>query len=254
MLTLMLTVALASPPSYMYRDHRTAKDLGSVFAINIALGCVVGGVGSRFNGGTFGRGCLVGAIGGTMVFDGKLMLASAPNIHGMGAVGKLVVDTGTSVVANAASNREMLERVVYTFGPVAVDVRSWNYGFSMLSLGGMLYYSTQGTMDWRESLYSLTPVYDVPSTMMSNHVPVSGSTVGNVIAYDAGSRITLSHELIHTAQWSEWRFANDLYEYKSLSVGQDLAFLVSSAYVLFKQQRMYYYAPQEREAYYLEQH
>jgi hypothetical protein len=252
MLAIMLSVALAAP-SYTLQDHRNPKDLGSVFAANIVIGCVIGGVGSRFSKGTFSSGCFAGAIGGGLVFDGKLMLATAPKLHGMGAAGKLVVETGTSIIANAADNREMLDRLVYTLGPIVVDVSNRTYGFSMLSLGGMLYYSTQGTLDWRESLYSLTPIYDVPSTMMPNHTPVAGSTVANIVAYDSALRSTLSHELIHTAQWSEWRFANDTYDYKSLSIGQDLAFLLSSSYVLFKQKRIYYYSAQEMEAYYLQQ-
>jgi hypothetical protein len=248
LLSVMLTL-----PNYAYHDHRNVQDLGIVFTANVIIGCAVGGIGSSINGGKFAKGCLLGSIGGIAVFDGKLMVAGGANLHGLGAAGKLVVDAGSSIMANAASNLGMLDRLVFTLGPLEYEVVNKTYRVSLLSAGAMLYFSTQGKLDWRESLYNLTPVFGVfDSAPMPNHAPVEGSTVANVVAYNPRSYHTLSHELVHTSQWAEWKFANDVFSAYNTTAGQDLAFLVSSAYVLLRQRQAYYYSPQELESYYLQ--
>jgi hypothetical protein len=247
----LLSALLVAAPYNTNGNYSSARGMSVVFGANVLIGCLIGGVGSRLNDGGFFEGCGVGSLGGGLMFDSKLLLAGSSKFLVLAGVGKLMADVGSSMIANASANRNTFSMVSFTFGPIEYDVVSRAYRVSVLPIAGMLYFSTRGTLDWKASLYSLTPVYNMLYTERAKTgMYLSGATIANVVAYQRGYREALSHELVHTAQWAEWKFANEVYSWHNTTLAQDLLFMVSSAYVLDK--HWYWNSIQEREAYYLQ--
>jgi hypothetical protein len=221
MLALILAATVTATPSYnlsdmpgyvQYLQSHPGQMTALSAATNMTIGCLVGGIGGKINGGSFFEGCGWGALGGEVVWAGKMSASEAGYYNGLGAVGKVLGDFGNSITL-AAENNQRIDHVSTSIGPVEFDIgASVRVYFSLVSAVGLLYDSTKGKLDWKHSLYNLTPIFQADTFVAAD---AYGMTIGNAIRYyplpaATPTANTISHEMVHVVQFSQTFLANNL--------------------------------------------
>jgi hypothetical protein len=210
-----ISVPLYVEPSYIqYLQEHPAQMTGISAAANMTIGCLVGGIGSKIHSGSFFEGCGWGALGGEVVWIGKMAASESGYYNGLGATGKVLGDFGNSITL-AAENNQRIDHVSTSIGPIEFDIGAkTKIYFSLVSAAGLLYDSTQGKLDWKHSLYNLTPIFKTDS-FVGAYGDSFGLTIGNSILYYPNPALTLtqntlSHEMVHVVQFSQTFLANNL--------------------------------------------
>lgn len=222
MLSFILVVALSNPISNIknYYDHHEELMVGSVVA-NVAIGCMVGGVGSLFSNGTFKRGCMYGSLGGLNVAAGKLLATKSGEINGLGALSRLVGDFGNSIIISGYDNRRF-DTFYTSIGPLYADIGfdgKIRLSASLLSTATVGYFAYYGKFDWRKSLYNATPIFR--GSLDDTRGGVSGAGVVMYGPHDFLIPTIISHEMVHVLQWDNTRFLNESLKLGPLNIGQD---------------------------------
>jgi hypothetical protein len=245
---LLASVLLSTFPSHIqYLQSHRGQSLGLVYAANSLIGCLIGGIGSKFNDGTFKRGCAVGAFGGAVIAEGAVLASDTDVVPGFGALGKLTAEFGGSVIANASANIGAFDTVSADFGPLQVEyANGFSLHFTINPLLGIIENARMSRVDVRQTIYNLTPVF-VSSKLLGKH-GYAGYTTGNVVIYvKQVKRQAMSHEMVHVTQWSKLKAANALH-LGPWNYGQDAVYYIDTSYTLLGS-TAYYNSPQELEAY-----
>jgi hypothetical protein len=192
---------------------------------NVASCAIVGGVGAWVNkspsqkgGRAFLSGMLKGAAGGLCVYGGKRMIYSfsQTNHGGWAWASKVTHAVGLSLVENAASNRPLLSVWHFHFGFNRLELTIGNsaqlrYRMMPFALGGFIYASTRGRLNFAETLRVGQPVFFSDNLRIPrvDFEPV-GLTVANSIMLNENGRDSkvLGHELIHAYQYEERGYLN----------------------------------------------
>ena len=196
----------APPP---IADSRLEGHLVS-FGVNTVIGALTGGIGNSARGGSFWRGFFIGAGGGAIVYAGKRI--NAERFSGAGLLARETAAVGTSIVANAATNRGAFDRLVLPIGPTRLYLTrdSTESSGLKIDLPAMLiaaYYAVDSDteLDLGLSLSAGAPVF-VDRSGTSN----ATESIGVIRLLDATDEHTRAHEQVHVAQtdftfvaWSE---------------------------------------------------
>ena len=255
MTTLILALVLTTsdvPPGYINHLQNNPYQADAVFfAGNLVFGCLVGGLGSVYNDGTFSRGCKLGIEGGTVAFSSQWLAARSADHPGVGALAHLLANIGNSITQAGLEARDF-DSVYFDFGPMGITLGKLHnqsrLSFSLVSLYGLWDARRTGVIDWAKTLDNLTPVYRNKGL---DEDEWSGTTIANVVSYSPYfyryDHRVISHEMVHVAQWSLFQPFNQVH-LGPWNMGQDVADILASL-----SEYAYYRNPCEIEAYSLAQ-
>jgi len=184
---------------------------------NIGIGSVLGGVGTIINkepeqkfGKTLLKGLGQGAFGGYLVFESKRLVREFARSGNYDYVwpSKIVNSAGTSIIENAAANRDFWARWHLNIGFNRIEVNTkenfrLSYRIMPFDLAATGYFAIKAKPDWRMSLRSGTFVFR--KTKIENGTDIYGQASGNAIQLLDGIKgnLALPHELIHTYQYEQ---------------------------------------------------
>lgn len=248
---LILMIALGAwydrPNHINYLQDHQNQAYVTLLTANTLIGCFSGGLGSVYNDGSFGNGCLKGAFGSFVAFEGKMFASRAGYYPGLGALGKIFGNVGNSIVQSAVENKPF-DSVYFDLGPIGLTLgREAGLSYTLYPVIAMVHFASKGgKFDWKKSVYNLTPTF-----AMDNMVEdVNGWALSNVIAYYKPGKfddIIISHEMVHVLQWSGLQPFNT-FKWGRYNIGQDAAYCVLRG-VFGTIKGIYYYDPFEIEAY-----
>jgi hypothetical protein len=195
-------------------ESNTSGHLMSL-GINAALGGITAGVRQHARGGSFWRGMVQGAAGGSAVYAGKWL--SVGQFWGAGLAGRQVAAVGASVIRNASEYRPVLEQVMVPIGPVRVYVeRGESAGvrakLDLLGAAVSTYYavSSGSRFDSWASLSAGTPVFHTHTAWYPGW---HGNNTGGVIVLleepithhpaPIAPEAVFAHERVHLLQYDQ---------------------------------------------------
>lgn len=182
---------------------------------NIGIGGVIGGVGAIINkkpgegtGKILLKGLWQGAIGGYVVFESKRLVRKFAKSGDFAYVwpSKLVNSAGTSIIENAAGNRNLWERWHLNIGFNRFEINATenfrlSYRIMPAALFSTVYSFTDAKLDPHLSLRMGTFVFKTHEII--SDPGIYGQSRVNTIVIKEGimGRIALPHELIHNYQY-----------------------------------------------------
>jgi hypothetical protein len=203
----------------------TAQDSDAKFGLlNIATGGVVGGIGALINKEpeesfytVLGKGFAQGALGGYLVFESKRMLTTFVQQENYTYVwpSKILNSAGTSIIENAASNKDFWENWHITLGFTRFDINikdnvQIRYRVMPFSLLRAIQLQTiSRNVDWNKSMKLGVLVFirdehtfrsaDVDGSQASNHISLKKDSAGIEIE---------AHEILHVYQNNQFSGLN----------------------------------------------
>ena len=197
----------APPP---IADSRREGHLVS-FGVNTAIGALTGGIGNSARGGSFWRGFVIGAGGGAIVYAGKRI--TAERFSGAGLLARETAAVGTSIVANAATNRGAFERLVLPIGPARLyltrdSTESSRLKIDLPAIIIAAYYGVHSDteLDLGLSFSAGAPVF----VDRADGMGTATESIGVIRLPNATDENTRAHEQVHVSQtdftflaWSE---------------------------------------------------
>ena len=184
---------------------------------NIGVGSVLGGVGAIINkepgerfGKTLLKGMGQGALGGYLVFESKRLIRQFSRSGNYNFVwpSKIVNSAGTSIIENAAANRDFWARWHMNIGFNRIEVNTkenfkLSYRIMPFDLAATVYQGIGAKPDWKTSLRTGTFVFR--SDQIENSTSIYGRAGGNSILLLNGIKgnLALPHELVHTYQYEQ---------------------------------------------------
>lgn len=191
---------------------------------NVGIGSVLGGIGAVINkepqekfGKTLLKGLGQGALGGYLVFESKRLVREFAKSGNYGYVwpSKLVNSAGTSIIENAAANRDFWERWHLNIGFNRFELNTnenvkFKYRIMPFALFGTIAGFTKGQLSLSKSLktgsfFFLTPELEDPYGRKAFGVAITNSIV---VLEDLPNTITEAHELIHVYQFESFSSIN----------------------------------------------
>lgn len=184
---------------------------------NVAIGSVVGGVGAIINkrpeeklGKTLLKGLAQGGFGGYLVFESKRLLREFSRNKNYNLIwpSKIVNAAGSSIIENAASNRDLWERwhINLGFNRFEVNTREnfkLRYRIMPLALSSTIYMFTQAKFDVDRSMVFGTFVFEAQKPIQGYGFEASGAASQEAIILkripQRGHRVE-AHELVHVYQ------------------------------------------------------
>lgn len=197
-------------------EHESSR--GRYFAINSAIGGATAAIASRVRGGPFWSAFARGAIGGSVVYLGKLTVSGRSPTAGL--LGRPIAAVGSSVVRNASLKQSALSEIVFPLGPLRIYVRTKDSLRSRLRLDlagsiGTIYAATRphSHFDANASLRALAPVFLLQEVTRGE--PWQGRHIAGVIQVQEDPDLlrrspalqrqrtaaAISHELVHVTQY-----------------------------------------------------
>jgi len=178
---------------------------------------VLGGVGAIINkepdqkfGKTLLKGLGQGALGGYLVFESKRLVREFAKSGNYDYVwpSKIVNSAGTSIIENAAANRDFWARWHLNIGFNRIEVNTkenfkLSYRIMPFDLAATGYYAIWSKPDWDLSLKTGTFVFR--SNRIGKEIDYYGQTLGNAIVLlgDVQGKLSLPHELVHSYQYEQ---------------------------------------------------
>ncbi|MDT0645639.1 hypothetical protein RM545_02960 [Zunongwangia sp. F260] len=184
---------------------------------NVGIGSILGGLGAVINkkpedkfGKTFLKGLGQGALGGYLIFEGKRLVREFAETGSFGYVwpSKIVNSAGSSIIENAAANRDFWERWHLNFGfnRFEIDTKN-NFKFSYRIMPFSLFAAATAALDSRLDVkYSLrTGTFVFRSSEIDRDRNIYGQARLNTIILlsDYRGLAALPHEVVHTYQYEE---------------------------------------------------
>lgn len=190
---------------------------------NVGLGGFIGGIGAVINkkddqatyGKTFFRGFWRGCVGGSVNFLGKKTssLIASKHEYGYGWAAKVVHSLGTSIIENAATNREMLENYALEIGFVRLDVNTKTGNVlprvKPFSFAGFAYHLFVADFKAKTSLQLGNPFFT--STSRSPYALFDNIIYPNIPVPNRDKYQIVNHETIHVLQGREYNAVNLFY-------------------------------------------
>ena len=184
---------------------------------NIGIGSVLGGVGAIINkepeqkfGKTLLKGLGQGALGGYLVFESKRLVREFAKSGNYDYVwpSKIVNSAGTSIIENAAANRDFWARWHLNIGFNRLEVNTkenfrLSYRIMPFDLAATAYQSINASPDWKMSMRVGTFVFR--KNIINEDARYNGVAFGNSIKLLKGisGNTALPHEIIHTYQYEQ---------------------------------------------------
>lgn len=186
---------------------------------------MLGGVGAIINkeprekfGKTLLKGLGQGALGGYLVFESKRLIREFAETGDYNYIwpSKILNSTGTSIIENAAANRDFWSRWHLNIGFNRIEVNTKenfriSYRIMPFDLLGTAYYATQSRPDWDLSIKSGTFVFR--SDRVGGEIDYWGQALGNAIVLleDIKGKLSLPHELVHSYQYEQLSAINSIF-------------------------------------------
>lgn len=182
---------------------------------NIAIGGVLGGVGAMINkrpgegsGKVLVKGLWQGALGGYVVFESKRLVREFAETGNLAFVwpSKLVNSAGTSIIENAAANRDLWERWHLNIGFNRLEINTTenfrlSYRIMPAALFTTVYSFSNARLNPNLSLRMGTFVF-VTSEIGSDPNTLGQSRLNAIVIKEGiKGRIALPHELLHNYQY-----------------------------------------------------
>jgi hypothetical protein len=195
---------------------------------NVGIGSIIGGLGAVINkepqekfGKVFIKGLGQGALGGYLVFESKRLVREFAKSGNYGYVwpSKIFNSAGTSIIENAAANRNFWTRWHLNIGFNRFEVSTENnvkfkYRIMPFALAGTISSLTRGKLNTELSLKTGTPIIStnfIPNNGENNFitygtVPLSTNSI--LILNNDNGLEALPHEIIHTYQYESFSGIN----------------------------------------------
>jgi hypothetical protein len=190
----------------------------AVIISNALAGGLTAGIRHALSGGSFGKGFLWGAAGGTVGYLGKRVAST--RIDGAGFLGREIAAVGHSMVRNASEGRPAMSRLYLPLGPIPAWVTLTPTGGSALtlridpaSLAQLISLSTDSRLrfDVGQTMSLGAPVFEAMrrGVVGLNSEPVLGiASFGTIVISDRRSflqsgydiRSIFVHETVHVIQ------------------------------------------------------
>lgn len=193
---------------------------------NIGIGSVLGGVGAIINkepeqkfGKTLLKGLGQGALGGYLVFESKRLVRKFAKTGNYDYVwpSKIVNSAGTSIIENAAANRDFWARWHLNIGFNRLEVNTkenfrLSYRVMPLNFFATVYHAIGSQPDWNLSLKTGTFVFRYSKPL--SEVDFSGQALGNSILLLNGvqGKVSLPHEIVHIYQYESFSGINPSFQ------------------------------------------
>lgn len=196
---------------------------------NTAIGAITSGVGAIINKkkeqtwhAAFIKGLMAGAGGGVLMYTGKKLNTLIANEKklGYGWLSRSVFCMGTSIIENAAMNRNFWSVWHYDLGFIRLEydaeVHHFQPKLKVSSFGATLFLAIQGKWDMATSLKSGTPTFRTREISYQPKLVASTVTTGflltdtllsGTIYYD-----TYAHEMVHSFQFVEFSGVNHFFK------------------------------------------
>lgn len=204
---------------------------------NIGIGSVLGGVGAVINKEpeeNFGRvllkGLGQGAMGGYAVFESQRLVREFAESGNFGYVwpSKIVNSAGTSIIENAAANRDFWERWHMNIGFNRFEIHTagrfkLRYRIMPAALAASIYSFSEGRFHLKHSLRMGTLVFTTPE-IEHDLIDPNGVSILNIILIreDQRGKLALPHELIHNFQYERLSGFNSFFDKPEKAVAENL--------------------------------
>lgn len=196
--------------------------------LNIVSGAVVGGIGAVINKKpnqkihkVLGKGFVQGALGGYLVFESKRLLRTFVMKENYAYVwpSKVINSAGTSIIENAAANRDFWERWHLNLGFTRLDIFTkdrlhFQYRIMPFSLFRAIQLTQLNSdIDWKKSLKLGVLVFLRNEISFGEFSNVQGAQASNHISLkrNVAGISTEGHELIHVYQNNQFSGFNSYY-------------------------------------------
>ncbi|MEP6260083.1 MAG: hypothetical protein ABJ092_00790 [Gillisia sp.] len=193
---------------------------------NVGVGSIIGGMGAVINkkpeeklGNTILKGLGQGALGGYLVFESKRLVREFAKSGKYGYLwpSKIVNAAGTSVIENAAANRDFWKRWHLNIGFNRFEISTENnlelkYRIMPFALVGTISSLTRGKLNPELSLKTGTLIFDtniIPNeanSIIYGTVPLYTNSI--LILNNENGLEALPHEIIHTYQYESFSGIN----------------------------------------------
>lgn len=188
--------------------------------MNIGLGSVIGGVGAVINKEpeekllpALLKGAGSGALGGYLIFESKRLVRLFAENQSYGYVwpSKIIGSAGSSIIENAAGNRDLWERWHMHIGFNRIELTTGEelkvrYRIMPMALTATIVTATNGDFDWEKSLktghfiFTTDQISSEPSegAITYGQVPLFSNSI--LILDNWEGDAALAHELVHIYQ------------------------------------------------------
>lgn len=245
-ITLLLLVFTFQCKNNLNAQHKNNFEAG---VFNIGFGALSGGLGAIINkksnektGKVFLKGLAQGALGGYLLFESKRLVNTFYRTEDYIYVwpSKLVNSAATSIMENAAANRNFWERWHINIGFnrfefYTKDKFKMTYRIMPFALGSTIYGFTQGKLAIYSSLKTGTFVF-AAENLNENNGP-EGIAAANIIIYQKNSEFLkssiIAHELIHNYQYESFSVLNTY-------INKSVLYLESKKNVFEKYNKLFY--------------
>lgn len=206
---------------FLLCEKITSQDTKTEMAVyNVGINSIFGGVGALINKKpnekwhkVLLKGMGQGALGGYFIYESKNLVGNINKKEKWkyGWYGKVVNSVGTSIVENAASNRNFWEKWHFNFGFNRVEFYTKDkfkvkYKIMPISLVLTAYTAIGNKFEFNKTLQTGEFIFS-----KNNLDEYNGLTLGNIILVDnleINSYELYSHEIIHVYQYNDFNFVN----------------------------------------------
>jgi hypothetical protein len=188
-------------------EHRDAS-IAEVAAGNAIAGALTAALRALRSGKPVPQAAVLGALGGSMHFSGKLMASRGGSLAEIGAIG--VGALASSIVANAGRGVAPFSELFLPIGPLRIrarldSTRSVSFSLNAYEAIVLATYASHRDLRYDHSLTiaSGAPVFVTRRLPIVNGVDTDGVTSGAAIVMSEFARdpeLTLRHELVHVHQ------------------------------------------------------
>lgn len=200
-----------------------AQSRSEIAVYNIGLGAFAGGIGAVINkkkhqetGKVFLKGFWQGALGGYLVYESKNLIRLIPTkkewAYSWGS--KFVNAAGTSIIANAASNRNFWEQWHLHIGFNRLEIYTQDgfkikYKIMPVSFALTIITAFDSKFELERTLQTGEIIFSRNNLLLSKNV--NAYAYGNLIVFDTknlNNYEVFSHETIHVYQYYDYNFIN----------------------------------------------
>ncbi|MCF6308487.1 MAG: hypothetical protein L3J09_11090 [Flavobacteriaceae bacterium] len=193
---------------------------------NIGLGSIGSGIGALINkkphekwNKVLVKGLWQGAIGGYLVYESKNILSKIleQKTWEYSWAAKMVNSAGTSIIENAASNRDFWVQWNINIGFNRIEFHTKDkfkvkYRIMPISVALFTVVALESKFEWKRTLQTGEIIFSTEDDKLPN---VSATTLGNIVRFSNSSFNnfqTGAHEFIHIYQYYDYNFINAYYK------------------------------------------
>ncbi|MCF6308488.1 MAG: hypothetical protein L3J09_11095 [Flavobacteriaceae bacterium] len=202
-----------------------AQNRTEIAAYNIGIGAIGSGIGAVINkkkdekiGEVLLKGIWQGAIGGYLVYESKNILSKIPEqkTWEYSWAAKMVNSAGTSIIENAASNRDFWEVWHINIGFNRIEFHTKDkfevkYRIMPVSLVLSIGVALNTKFEFKRTLQTGELIFSKKNLINHPQGGALGVSIGNLLIMDSNNLnnyTAFTHELIHIYQYYDYNFIN----------------------------------------------